>query len=253
MPKIVDLDELAIRWAWGVIQQRRSKIFRRLEFIDLKFEVIWERVKFIAEDPVYTDENKLEKPNSQVVFKSVYENTTNNAQEHTFQTERCTVATCKTTITKGFTKGLRLDLKFALPSKILSATAGFGRDLTLETSDESTREESIKWSINSNIKVPGKHQTVAELVVKEQQYTATFKTTARIRGQVVVMVTNLRNNNSFLQCLENDFSEIAKSLEDYSKQFTIDEKTVKWEVTGTCLFRYGVEQHVQLYESPIQT
>ncbi|CAG5116294.1 unnamed protein product [Candidula unifasciata] len=255
MPKIVDLDELVINWAWNVIQQRKSKIFRRLEFGDLKFEVNWDRVRFLAEEPVYTDENKLEKQNSQVVFKSVYENTTGNPQEHTFQTERCTVATCKTTMTKGFTKLVyhKLDLKFTLPSKILSATAGFGRDLTIESSDESTREESIKWSINSTIRVPGRHRTVAELVVKEQQYTAAFKTTARIRGHVVVMVTNLRNNNSFLQCLEHDFSEIIKTRDDISKYFTIDEgRTVKWEVTGMCQFRYGVEQHVQLYESPLE-
>ena len=101
--------------------------------------------------------------------------------------------------------------------------------------------------------VPPNHRTVAELVVKEQEYTASFKMATRIRGHVVVVITNLRDNNSFLQSVEADFCDIMSSpnAEQYSKQFSVDGKTVTWNVSGSCQFRFGIEQHVQLSEQPL--
>jgi len=252
-PKVVDLDDILITWAWNTFLKTRGKDHKSLRFEDVRFEPVWDRVKFLSGKPEYADETKLEKPNSQVVFKSVYENKTEHFQEHTFQTERSTVSSCCTNITKGYTKSSSLELKLGLPDDIASVTAGFGRDVSMESSDESTHEETITWSINSSIKVPPHHRTVAELVVKEQEYTASFRMATRIRGHVVVVITNLRDNNSFLQSVEADFCDImsSASAEQYSKQFNVEGKTVMWNVSGSCQFRFGIEQHVQLSEEPL--
>ncbi|XP_012938383.1 uncharacterized protein LOC106011851 [Aplysia californica] len=252
-PKVVDLDDVLTAWAWTAFLRTRSKDHNKLTFDDVKFEVVWDRVKFLAGKPEYSDQQKLEKPNSQVVFKSVYENKTDHFQEHTFQTERSTVSSCSTVVSKGYTKGIRLELKLGLPDDVMAATAGFGRDVSMETTDECTHEETITWTINSSIKVPPHHRTVAELVVKEQEYTASFKMSTRIRGHVVVVLTNLRDNNSFLKAIEGDFCDVMSSptAEQYSKNFTVNGKTVTWDVSGTCEFRFGIEQHVQLSEFPL--
>ncbi|GFO01070.1 Lin 24 like family member [Plakobranchus ocellatus] len=252
--KVVDLDEKVIKWAWSQFEIAREKEHKHLKFKDIGFTINWDRVRFIPSIPKYTEKKQLAEPKPQVVFKSVYENRTEQIQEHQFETNRTTVSSCNTNITRGFTRGLNLELKLALPEEIVSATAGFGRELTMEKSQDWTQEETVSWSINSTIKVRPKYRTVAELVVKEQEFNANFTMSARIRGVVVVTLTNLRDNNSFIDSIENEFVEVAREIRSEQgdgSQFKIEGNTVVWELTGTCSFRYGIEQHVQLDESPI--
>ena len=44
-------------------------------------------------------------------------------------------------------------MKLGLPDEVAGATAGFGREVTMESTEESTHEESMTWTINSSIKV----------------------------------------------------------------------------------------------------
>ena len=44
-------------------------------------------------------------------------------------------------------------VKLGLPDEVAGATAGFGREVNMESTDETTQEETMTWSINSNIKV----------------------------------------------------------------------------------------------------
>ena len=89
-------------------------------------------------------------------------------------------------------------------------------------------------------------------MVREKEFNAKFKVTVQIKGQVVVVVTNLRDNNSFVQSIEGDFSEIMKNQSDkLDKSVVISNRVVTWELEGACHFRFGVEQHVRLRESPL--
>lgn len=246
---VTDLDDVVKKWAWQQFCIVRSKEHSKLQYKDVAFNINWDRVKFTAGTPSFSDRRQPEKPHSQVVFKSNFENRTDHFQEHQFQTDRTTVSSCNTNITKGFTRGFNLELKLGLPDEIVSATAGFGREVTMERSDDWTHEETVSWSVNSTIKVPPNHRTIAELVVKEQEFNAIFTMATRIRGHVVVTLTNLRDNNSFVESIENQFCEIVRGLASQDGcQFKIEGKTVVWEVTGTCQFRFGIEQHVQLDE-----
>ena len=50
--------------------------------------------------------------------------------------------------------------------------------------------------------MPPKSRTIAELVVREKEFNAKFKVSVQIKGQIIVAVTNLRDNNSFVQSIE---------------------------------------------------
>lgn len=252
-PKIADLEEYVKIWAWDTFLRTRSKDYSKLRYEDVRLDVNWARVKFISSSPEYADQRFAERPQSQVVFRSTYENCTDNTQDHSFQTERSTVSCCTTTVSKGFTKGMHLELKLGLPDEVAGATAGFGREVNMESTEESTHEETMTWSINSTIKVPPHARTVAELVVREKEFSAKFRLHVQIKGHVIVVVTNLRDNNAFVQTIEGDFSEVVKTLADkLDKNVTCSGRTVTWEVEGTCQFRFGVEQHVRLQESPLK-
>ncbi|XP_076450988.1 uncharacterized protein LOC143286921 [Babylonia areolata] len=253
-PKITDLEELIKIWAWDTFLRTRQKDHSKLQYNDVRLEVNWSRLKMTSSSPEYSDQQFVEKPQSQVVFRSTYENLTESPQDHSFHTERTTVSSCTTSVSKGFSKGMHLEVKLGLPDEVAGATAGFGREVNMESTDESTREEIMTWSINSNIKVPGHHRTIAELVVHEKQFSAKFKVSVQIKGQVLVVVTNLKDNNSFVQSIEGDFSEIMKTLSDKvdPKTVTFDKRMVRWEMEGTCCFRFGVEQRVKLREYPLE-
>lgn len=253
-PKIADLEEIVKTWAWDAFLRTRLKEHQKLRFEDVKLEVNWSRVKFTSSHPEYADQRFTERPQSQIVFRSNYENHTDHDQEHSFQTDRTTVSCCTTTVTNGFSKGMHLEVKLGLPDEVAGATAGFGREVTMESTEENTKEEIMTWSINSSIKVPPHHRTIAELVVKEKEFLAKFKLTVQIRGQVIVVVTNLRDNNSFVQSIEGDISAIIKAAEDKvadKGSVVISNRVVTWELQGECQFRFGVEQHVRLREFPL--
>ncbi|ESO93784.1 hypothetical protein LOTGIDRAFT_104834, partial [Lottia gigantea] len=249
-PELTDIEELVKIWAWDNFLKTRSKDHIKLRLEDIIMEVKWAKVRFINGTPEYSDEKKLDKPNSQVVFKSTYENWTDHEQEHSFQTERTTVSSCTTEVSKGYSKGFSLEVKLGLPDEVAGATAGFGREVNMGSVEETSQEEHMTWSINSTIKVPRKHKTTAELLVREQEFTANFKMDVCIKGRVLVVITNLKDNNSFVQCIEGDFSDILKKHGD-SRHYIIENKSVRWPLVGKCKFRFGIEQHVQLTENPL--
>ncbi|KAK6173544.1 hypothetical protein SNE40_016975 [Patella caerulea] len=252
---ITDIEEVVKIWAWNVFIATRSKDLKNLKLDDVVLDVKWDKVRFLHGRPDYKEQRKLDKPNSQVVFRSTYENWTDHDQEHSFQTVRTTVSSCTTEVAKSFTKGFHLEVKLGLPDEVAGATAGFGREVNMETVDENTHEESMTWSINSTIKVPPKHTTTAELVVREQELNASFNMDVNIKGRVLVVVTNLKDNNSFVQSIEGDFSDILKKYRDdnNNKNYIIENKCVKWQLEGTCHFRFGIEQFVRLRENPLVT
>lgn len=252
-PKIADLEEFVKTWAWDTFLRTRSKEYAKLRYEDVRLEINWSRVRFNSSQPEYFDERFAERPQSQVVFRSTYENGTDHTQDHSFQTERTTVSCCTTSVSKGFTKGMHLELKLGLPDEVAGATAGFGREVHMDSTDENTHEEIMTWSINSSISVPAHARTVAELVVREREFNAKFRMNVQIKGHLIVVVTNLRDNNAFVQSIEGDFSEVIKTMKDkLDKNVTCNGRVVTWELEGACQFRFGVEQHVRLREFPLK-
>ena len=68
-PKIADLEEYVLTWAWDTFLRTRSKEHQKLRYEDVRLEVNWSRVKFKSSSPEYSDRRFAEKPQSQVVFR----------------------------------------------------------------------------------------------------------------------------------------------------------------------------------------
>lgn len=250
MSNVTDIEEIVQTWAWNSFVKTRGQDYKKLKYDDVKMEINWSRVRFTPSEPEYFDRSMVDQPNSKIVFTSTFENNTDTEQEHSFTTERTTVCTATTSISKGYTQGFHLELKVGLPDEVASATAGFGRETTVESTEETTKEQSIAWAVDSTIKVPGKHKTTAKMVIKEKEFNGKFKLNVRVKGMVIVAFTNLRENNSFIHSTEGDISQILNDAKGYSG-YKIEGKTAIFDVQGSAQFRFGVEQRVKLDEEPL--
>lgn len=252
MANVLDLDDIVKTWAWTHFLKIRSKENSKLRFEDVQLNVNWSRVRFVTEKPEYDDKVMVELPKAQVVFRSTFHNDTENEQEHSFQTERSTSCVSTTCIEKGFTKGFNVELKLGLPEEVAEITAGFGREVNMQTGFEDTHENSLTWAVNSTVRVKGNHCATADLVVRESEFSAKYKMLVKIRGIVIVSLTNLKDNNSFIQSFEGDFSQIMKDEQKKGVTgFTIEDRTVHWPIKGNCNFRFGIEQQIKLKEEPL--
>ncbi|OWF52400.1 uncharacterized protein LOC110447870 [Mizuhopecten yessoensis] len=253
MANIADIEEIVQTWAWTAFQKTRSKDVSKLKLEDVKLDVNWSRVRFFRSEPEFSDGQMVELPNSQIVFTSTFINNTEQDQEHSFKTERTTTSVSTVTVSKGYSKGFNLELKLALPEEVAAVTAGFGREVNMDNTEESAHEESITWAVDSTVKVPRKTTTTAEMVVKEKQFNSNYRMPVKIRGTVIVAVLNLKDNNSFVQSVEGDFSVImGDELKRARSGYQVENKTVTFLVEGSCKFRFGVEQRVQLKEKPTE-
>uniref|UniRef100_A0A0K0DPB8 DNA-binding protein n=1 Tax=Angiostrongylus cantonensis TaxID=6313 RepID=A0A0K0DPB8_ANGCA len=64
----------------------------------------------------------------------------------------------------------------------------------------------------------------------------------------------LKQNNSLVTVIEGNIADIIRGMANYAaKGFTIDGNVVKYETSGTCIFRYGVEQKVKINESSLRS
>jgi hypothetical protein len=71
----------------------------------------------------------------------------------------------------------------------------------------------------------------------------------KVRGIVLVSITNIRDNNAFIQSVEGDFSELMKDeAKKGAKGFIVENRTVTWDIKGNCKFRFGIEQSIRLEE-----
>lgn len=250
MANVTDIEEIVKTWAWTSFNKTRGKGLQTLKYDEVRMDVNWSRVRFTPSRPEYSDAKMVDQPNSKVVFTSTFENNTDSEQEHSFTTERTTVCTSTTSISKGYTQGFNLELKIGLPDEVASATAGFGRETSVESTEETTKEQSITWAVDSSIKVPAKHKTIARMVVKEKEFNGKFKLNVRVRGMVIVTFTNLRDNNSFIHSTEGDISQILANAKGYSG-YRIEGKTAIFDIEGHSKFRFGVEQRVKLDQEPL--
>jgi len=71
--------------------------------------------------------------------------------------------------------------------------------------------------------------------------------------QVLVSVTNSRDNNSFVKSMDGDVLEIVRREVENNglKGFSFDAGVVSYVTRGRCSFRYGIEQHVQLSQQKL--
>jgi len=243
-----DVESVVRKWAFQMFDATRTKSQKDLKLEDLNMEINWKKIKFTHSDPDYIDKVKPENPQSQVLFKTCFTNNTDNVQEYCFKTERSTKSTCEVSVERGLTIGEELSLNIKTPCEILEIGGGFSRELSVTNYTGQCYEEELVWGVDSQIKVKPHHKTTAELVVNEDQYESKFKVKSFFSGKIHVTILNLRDNNSFVKSVSGDIVNIMNG----EQGFNIENDQVTFVSKGTCNFRYGVEQNIQLNEEALE-
>ena len=174
-------------------------------------------------------------------------------QVYNFSAERTSRSTCVTSVEKGVTKGHEFNLQLTTPGEIMQANAGFKRELTITNSNSQTIEEELVWGANSEIKVEGGMSATAKMVISEAEYVGKYVVKTTMKGVVRVMFTNKKDNNSLIRNSEGDVFEIVRrSLLDKSViQLDDSNRCVICTTTGSCTFKYGLRQDVEVSEEKI--
>lgn len=164
---------------------------------------------------------------------------------------RTSTSTCTTFVEKGFTKGINVEMKLALPNEIMEVTTGFGKEVHMNKGTEQTQERSLTWTANSSIRVRERHRVTASLEVTEESFTADFNMFIRISGRAHVVLTNMKDNNSFLYTVEGNVCDILNRKFGECEYFKKMGNMILWNVRGKCHFMYGVKQHIRIEEDEI--
>ncbi|KJH49370.1 hypothetical protein DICVIV_04510 [Dictyocaulus viviparus] len=198
-----------------------------LDLFKCEFNINWTKLYQESSEPEYAYQgakgNVIAPKEEKVLFKTTFTNTTQREQEYSFKTERCTRSTSTVIIEKGVCRGMEVALKLKTPCEVVEANAGFHQEVVLNHIGENTNEEELCWGVDSSVRVPPTSETVAELVILEEQCKRDFRIENRMTGKVLVTVTNLKQNNSLVTVIEGNIADIIRGIVNYaSKGFTID-------------------------------
>jgi len=125
--------------------------------------------------------------------------------------------------------------------------------VTLTKTQGAILEQSITWAVDSIIKVLSGHRTTANLVITEQEFDGSFSVRSEFSGKVLVLVTNTRDNNSLVMPIAGDLDQIIKwaAEEKELKGFQVDKGIVSFETNGSCSFRFGIQQNVEINQEKL--
>lgn len=241
---IVDLEEIVAARAW-TLYKRNRKIRQPKKLDDVNMVFDWSGVSFEVEKPNFVEKEGTEhtKFASNVIFKSVFENQSNIQQTHSLKAERQTMATCRSSLTKGFTKGLNVGLTLAAPQNVVQASVGYSEGFSLTTAKETTDQRTLTWSTEGSLAVEPKSKLIAELQITEEHSDYYFTTRVAIAGTVVVNMYNRKDNNKFLKVYTGNMKSIlSETLHD--SKFKTEGGTVYLEMEGECDFKFGIEQQI---------
>ncbi|VDI20270.1 Hypothetical predicted protein, partial [Mytilus galloprovincialis] len=239
--QIIDLEEIVEKQAWDLYMSSRKKGFpKKRKELNLVFD--WSGVSFVTEQPTYSQTGNAHFE-SNVIFRSVFENQSASAQTHSLKAERQTVAECKSTLSKGYTTSLNMGLEIGAPEEIAKASIGYSRGYEVVNGRETTNQKTLTWSSEGTLTVPEHSNLTAEIHIKEKQCGYTFKSRAAIRGTVVVNFYSRRDNDKYLMVFTGDMKDVL--LDDKTiPDLKTEGRTVFIDIEGSCDFKFGIEQQI---------
>lgn len=261
MADIIDIEEIVKDYAWNVYKKIRNE---RFDVKEARFDINWSRAKFVSSNPEFEvlDDNINWKQNppkgksaakfgeeskAQVIYQSTYVNKTNGEHEQNISMQRSTKNICKAFVTKGYTKGINVGLKLAVPGDVANLTTSFGYSVNLTDNSEESTEETMTWGSDCKVKVPKGQKMCAKISVTEKEYKATFRMKTTIYGTVHIAIHS-RADDRLVQSIDAPVTEIMKWYceERGFGDCSIKGKGVEWGINGKCFFRFGVEQTVEI-------
>jgi len=248
--EVIDLEEIVKDRAWNFYKRIR-KFWQPKHLDDVNIIFDWSGVSFVPDETKF-DEKEIGpelKPEQHVtIFKSVFENKSEREQMHSLKAERQTVAICKSSLTKGFTKGRNVGLTLQAPQNIVTASVGYSKGFTVTSVEESTDQKTLTWTIEGSLTVAPNSELTAEVHIKEKRCKYDFTTRVAIRGKVVAKIYDLQNK--FLIAYTGDMNTILAKLSDKLQHMNlkIDGETVFLDIAGQSKFNFGTQQETIISE-----
>lgn len=254
----VDIERLILEWAWHRVESwpKSEKKLKKLASKNISpTDINWKHFRS-TQKTTWHDERKAAIPKSHVLFSAVFTNTTpptGEPQTHNLKTERSTHSSCTITVTKGMTYGAECSVKLAPPNPIIEANAGFKAEYEMEKSSEETFEETLTWSVDSEVVVPPNTETLAELVLEEDEYQGEFTLIRCLEGDVHVNIRN-KKDNSIIATVHGDITEILENI----KGFKVERNDggaakVFFETKGRVKCRYGIRQRLRMSQKQLES
>lgn len=150
-------------------------------------------------------------------------------------------------------------MEITIPGDILEIGGGMRSEQSVEMGKDETKEQEVKWSVNSLIKVKPHSKTIAELTLNEIEMDRNFTVATTLSGRLIVIITS-KKDNSFIKSFSADISQILRLAQDkhwlpslegsnrirFEKVNGIEKVII--DFSGRVKFKLGVEQHVNLKE-----
>jgi hypothetical protein len=252
---LVNLDDLVKRYVTsGEMPDIKEKL-KRVPKDALHIKINWDRVRFDSEEanfPKLPDDIESV-ANCRVLHTHDFVNNTCTEQVYSYKTSRRTLTACEKSYQEGYAIGKDVGVRLKVPSSVLEANASLRKELSLMESDRFHKEEELSWEVESQIRVPPKHRTVAELTLNETQYCVHFEIKSTIKGRVKVDYKNLTTGQVFSSGSTNIATIISYAIgkellkED---QFEVVDDSVSTEFKGICKFSKG-KGDIKLTERPL--
>ena len=263
---IVDVDEIIKRYCWKELVElkffdRASKYEMEVRWncIDKTHKLIKFKVNKAAENENSLGD-KIQKRDL-CLFRTQFKNHSDEEQSYTFKTERQTKSSVNVSVQKGYQIGGNLAVEFSLPGQSLvpgmdsvKITGGLSGQLQLTKTKGETFEETLTWTVDSQVKVPPHTLTTASLIIQEENLSAEFsiESSFRVVASAVSVHLKEKKTGKIVQKFEIPRDSFAGVFEKL-KAFKMDDTgIVKCITSGVCHMVYGAEQIVQVNSAPLK-
>lgn len=248
---VINLKDLIETYAYQLFKENErdyiKAIGKQCSWKDLHKEIDWSSFYLKHNEVKWADQDKPGQLKSSVLFKSTFLNDTEKEQDYQLNAERKTISTCQFELFEGFINEGQIDLSLniPIPGCALEAGAGFRHEYAMETTRTKSIQEEMNWSVQSNIKIPGRSKTTAELLVQENEYKGRFEIKTYFKGEISMRL--FREGCEVLLIELGDLEDILTR----EKGFQNDSKGLFRMTRGQCKARFGIDQKIELHQQKI--
>lgn len=122
----------------------------------------------------------------------------------------------------------------------------------------SVKEYNMQWSVNSQVYVPARSCLYAELNIDEEELEKDFTISIRFSGRISAKIATRQSPDHYLKYFDCDIGQIIQQMMETHPRRCIglqiineNPSVVQYTMRGNCSFRYGIEQHVLLKQTPL--
>ncbi|XP_064629432.1 uncharacterized protein LOC135488686 [Lineus longissimus] len=244
---LVSLDDIVKKFVKSDEMEDMDKKLKTIQKKNLDVKVLWDEVTCDSEDagfPKLEDDIKSS-ANRRMLHTQTFTNNTSTNQVYSYKTSSRKMSSCERSYQEGCTMGKGIGVTLKVPSEVLEVNMDLRQELSLMETESFNKEDEISWEVESQITVPSKHLTIAELTVSEKQYCVHFVIESILKGDVIVDYKNLATGEVFSSSYINIATIVKYALGKKllkAEQFQVvgEEDAVRTRFKGTCTFSKGV-------------